>query len=185
MKTLISMNRFPTMPHGQRGTALVMAMVILLVMTLLGITSFNMTTLEEKMAGNTKDRILAFQASETALLAGENTVGSAITINAVVAAATVTNDGLHKPSSTSTPVWDSAGVWTGSDNRTYAGLTKVAQQPKYIIEDLGQIEDKGGSLVLPKNYKSSGKNLFRITSRGVGGTASAVVMVQSAYEKRF
>jgi len=173
-------------PLGQRGIALVMALVFLMLLTMLGITALNMTSLEEKMAGNTKDRDLAFQATESALLAGENTVGSAIMVNAVVASATITNDGLHKSSTTSTPVWDeSTGVWSGSDYRTYAGLTKVAEQPKYIIEDLGQIQDKGGSLVLPQNYKSTGKNLFRITGRGVGGTVSAVVMVQSTYEKRF
>ena len=57
--------------------------------------------------------------------------------------------------------------------------------PKYIIEDLGEIQDTGGSLSLPSNYKSSGKNLFRITARGKGGTDAATVMVQSTYEKRF
>lgn len=172
--------------HGQHGVALVLALVFLVILTILGVAAMNSSNLQEKMAGNQKDKNLAFQAAETGLTAGENLVGSAITINAVVAAATVTNDGLHKPSTTSTPAWDdSTGVWAGSDIRTYAGLTKVASQPRYIIEDLGQIEDPGASLTVSQNYKSTGKNLFRITSRGVGGTPSAVVMVQSTYEKRF
>ncbi|MCR4302391.1 MAG: PilX N-terminal domain-containing pilus assembly protein, partial [Sulfuricaulis sp.] len=104
------------MPLRQRGVVLVMSLVFLVLLTILGITTLNMTSLEEKMAGNTKDRNLAFQATESALLAGENTVGSAIMVNAVVASVTITNDGLHKPSTTSTPIWDeSTGVWSGSD----------------------------------------------------------------------
>ena len=61
----------------------------------------------------------------------------------------------------------------------------VSQQPQFIIEDLGMIADNKGSLLMPANYKSSGKNLFRITARGTGSSSNAVVMVQSTYEKRF
>jgi Tfp pilus assembly protein PilX len=38
---------------------------------------------------------------------------------------------------------------------------------------------------MPSNYKSSGKNLFRVTARATGKSNNAVVMVQSTYEKRF
>lgn len=170
------------------GAALVMALVFLLVLTLLGISSLNTSALQEKMAGNVQDRNYAFQAAESALITGENLIGSSISINTVVADSSITTDGLHKPSTTSTPVWDEGTpIWTTStDVRTLSGiLTKVASAPKFIIEDVGQIEDVGGSLKLPTNYKSAGKNLFRITSRGTGGTNAAVVIVQSTYEKRF
>lgn len=167
------------------GVALVMALVFLLLLTILGVTTMNTTVLQERMAGNLRDRNLAFQAAESALLAGENRVGSAITINAVVAAASITNDGLHKPSTTTTPVWEQATLWNGTDVFAFTGLGIVAQQPKYIIEDLGEVQDTGGSLVIPQNYKTRGKNVFRITARGSGGTTSAVAMVQSTYEKRF
>ena len=65
--------------HTQRGTALVMTLVILLLLTMLGITAINTSTLEERMAGNTKDQNLSFQAAETALRAAEAWVTSTTT----------------------------------------------------------------------------------------------------------
>ena len=51
----------------QRGTVLVVGLVVLLVMTLLGITSMQNTVLEERMAGNVLDRNLAFHAAEAGI----------------------------------------------------------------------------------------------------------------------
>jgi type IV pilus assembly protein PilX len=146
------------------------------------------TNLQEKMAGNQKDRNLAFQAAETALVKGEYWIGSQTTMP--IFDDSVTTDGLHHPvtSSATPPRWDdsaNSNVWTGNDNVPFSGLAKVSSQPKYIIEDLGEIQDKGGSLVLPSGYKSAGKNLFRISARGKGGTDASTAMVQSTYEKRF
>lgn len=172
--------------HKQFGVALVMALVFLVILTILGIAAMSSTNLQEKMAGNQKDRNLAFQAAETALIKGEYWIGSQTAMP--IFDDTATSDGLHHPSTTSTPKWDdstSSNVWTGNDNVSYSGLSRVSSQPKYIIEDLGEIQDSGGSLALPNNYKSTGKNLFRITARGKGGTDAATAMVQSTYEKRF
>lgn len=58
----------------QGGAALVVGLVLLVVMTLLGISAMRDTTLEEKMAGNLRDSNLAFQAAETALRYCENIV---------------------------------------------------------------------------------------------------------------
>lgn len=52
----------------QRGVALVAALVIMLVLTILGVTVMNMTSLEEKMAFNTQDRYHARYLAESAAL---------------------------------------------------------------------------------------------------------------------
>ena len=57
-------------PH-QRGSALVFSLVILLVMTMIGITALGTSTLEEKMAANDRNQRVAFQAAEAALREGE------------------------------------------------------------------------------------------------------------------
>ncbi len=51
----------------ERGTALVMAMVILLILTIIGVTALNTTSLEAKMAGNIQDTNFAFEAAESGL----------------------------------------------------------------------------------------------------------------------
>ncbi len=55
----------------QRGVVLVTGLIFLVMMTLLGVTAMQTTMLEEKMAGNLRDEILAFQAAEAALREGE------------------------------------------------------------------------------------------------------------------
>lgn len=51
----------------QRGAALVMALVILLILTLLGITAMGTSSLQEKMAGNIQEATRAFEAAESGL----------------------------------------------------------------------------------------------------------------------
>jgi type IV pilus assembly protein PilX len=170
--------------RNQQGVALIIALIFLLLMNILAVAALSTTALGERMAGNLSDKNTAFQAAESALAGGEFWIGSQL--NKPVFDPANTSDGLHLPSLSAVHVWEeSTGVWSGNDVLTYTGLQGVSQQPRFIIEDLGMIADNKGSLVMPANYKSSGKNLFRITARGTGSSSNAVVMVQSTYEKRF
>lgn len=64
-------------PSGfQRGTALIMSMVILMILTILGITAMGTASLEEKMSGNTQEATRAFQAAESGLNQAFNTAGN-------------------------------------------------------------------------------------------------------------
>jgi type IV pilus assembly protein PilX len=56
----------------QRGATLIVSMVILAVITLLGLSSMRNSTLDLKMAASARDKVIASQAAESALLAVEN-----------------------------------------------------------------------------------------------------------------
>src|SRR5690606_3767551 len=62
----------------ERGAVLIVALVLLLVMTILGVSSLSSTTLQERMAGNLRDSNLAFQAAEAALREGEEFLRQAV-----------------------------------------------------------------------------------------------------------
>ena len=64
-------NSVITNKSRQQGVALIMSLVILLVLTILGIQGMQTSTFEEKMAGNFRDKQMAFEAAESALKAGE------------------------------------------------------------------------------------------------------------------
>lgn len=53
--------------RNERGVALVVALVLLVVVTLVGLAAIRGVSLQEKMAGNTFDRAQAFQMAEAAL----------------------------------------------------------------------------------------------------------------------
>lgn len=57
-----------TRHNRQSGVALVTALMIMLILTILGVTVMNMTSLEEKMAFNTQDRYRARYLTESLIL---------------------------------------------------------------------------------------------------------------------
>ena len=56
---------------NQRGVALFISLVLLLVLTIIGVSAVQTTSMEERMARNTHDSVLAFEAAEVALRTGE------------------------------------------------------------------------------------------------------------------
>ena len=71
--------------HAQRGAVLIMALVLLLAMTLLGLTGVRTIVQEEKMAAATQDRNLAFQAAEAAPREGEAAAATLVAADQVPA----------------------------------------------------------------------------------------------------
>lgn len=69
MKKVTFMRR--TLRGKQRGTILVVSLLLLLVMTVLALTASQTTRLQERMAGNARDLDLAFQAAEAGLREAE------------------------------------------------------------------------------------------------------------------
>lgn len=68
-------------PAGQRGVALAITLVLLLLATLIGLAGIRNTSLQERMSANMYDRSLAFQRAEAGLRAAE----AAITSNSKIA----------------------------------------------------------------------------------------------------
>lgn len=58
----------------QGGAILIVALVMLLLLTIIGLSSIRGTTMQERMAGNARDESLAFQASETAMRQAESVI---------------------------------------------------------------------------------------------------------------
>lgn len=57
--------------HAQQGVVLVITLIMLLLLTIIGVTSMRSSSLQENMARNFRENILAFQAAEAALKSGE------------------------------------------------------------------------------------------------------------------
>lgn len=69
-------------PTGQTGAALVTGLIFLVVLTMIGITAARMSTLEERMSGNMRDRAVAMQAAELALRDAERDVANLVPASA-------------------------------------------------------------------------------------------------------
>ena len=169
----------------QHGSALVVSLLILLVLTLIGVTSMSTTALQSKMATNSREYNLAFQATESALRDGETEIS---TLNPVGFDASCTTDpGLCLSSTTGTPIWSTID-WTTASSRTYGlktgatALLGITSSPKYIIEKLplAPLPGDNTSQLSCYNCGLSIQN-FRVTASGTGANSSAAVMLQSIF----
>ncbi len=60
----------------QSGAALITGLIFLVVLTMIGVTAARMSTLEERMSGNMRDRSIAMHAAEMALRDAERDIRS-------------------------------------------------------------------------------------------------------------
>ncbi len=61
------MNKLNRLPQRQRGMVMIFALVVLLALTLLGVAALDRGTLQQKLAINTQQQTLIFNAAEAAL----------------------------------------------------------------------------------------------------------------------
>ena len=97
------MTRIPSIRsrNGERGIALVVVLILLLVMSMLALVSLRSTLMEERMSANMADRSASFQAAEAALRQGEQ-IASA---KPAVPGSGCLNGLCAIPSATAAPVW--------------------------------------------------------------------------------
>lgn len=158
----------------QRGAALIVSLILLLIMTVLGVTSMRATTLQERMAGNLRDNNLAFQAAEAALREGEQFLEQA-TLPPFNGAAGL----LQRQSESGQAAFWNGYDW-GADSRTAAAVDGVVQAPRFVIEELPPVPAEGDSLrfgALPD------VGFYRVTARAVGGSTDAVSILQTTYRR--
>ena len=180
------MNRYPHITR-QTGAVLVVSLMLLVIMTLIGVTAMRSTILEEKMAGNSRNSMLALQTAETALLDGEDYLANEI--NSLAVAFDGTQLGLYEldadPSILADATWVNSITYRGTFG-TYPG---VNSQPRFIIEFAGPFADESSDDLNISSYDALDSlgtpYVFRITARGTGGSDNAVVFLQSNYVRTF
>ncbi len=193
--------RQPMTRNRQSGAVLIASLMILLLLTVFGVSTMDTNILEEKMAGNMRARNTAFQTAEAALRACETYVGSLGTLP------DTSNDGdtsiwdYKKPdpdTSNNIPWWNEwdDGDWNDTGrpaaavislgdtlNSTMVGTPLASalglpREPQCLIEKLPPVLE---SIEAGKPV-SQAKTYLQITARGVSASGSGVVLLQSVYK---
>ena len=169
----------------QQGVALVVSLIILVSLTMLGLTSIQRTTTDLAMAGNQRETGLMFQAAEVGLSSAETFIGNSTTNadfnNAGLGLITVPDDN---------PAYNGPDYfrpnWNTSSQQTATALD-AWEQPRYMIEYLG---DRSQNPLAGVNIGSYGTiqsgdivSIYRSTARGVGLTVNSFRYVQSYFGK--
>ena len=165
---------------NQTGFTLIMSLLILVVLTILGLTSTQSTRTEVAMAGNLRESDMAFQVAEMGLSSGEQFIQTAISNTSFNDINGLISKTGNDPDYFDTTSWDSVQTST-------ATIANVYTQPKYIIKYLGDRSQNEVALVNIGGYGTAQPGItvsnYRVTAKGSGQTDSAARMIQSYYGK--
>ena len=180
----------------QKGITLIVGLILLLVMTMLGLTAVQVTTQQERMAGNLRDRNIAFQAAESALREGESALIRCVidfSGNGAYDVEAITSNSEDEPAfivAPSTAEWmedssleDSSFLFDDFDDactepKTHSAFFQAVAAPRFFLERQPPVGGASLETGVPKTME-----VFKVTSGGVGGSQAAVVVLQSSFKK--
>jgi type IV pilus assembly protein PilX len=182
-------NRSPLMqptrsqhPLRQRGVALIISLIMLVLMTLVGMAGIRVINAEERIVSQTYDRAVTFQTAEATLREIEariETVGQptpAASSSCVVTGSAPNDLNICGNIANGTPRWISSSFNEWRDATAISHTTGISITPQYFVEYLGN----NFPCSLDSATASSCKR-YRITARAEGGDGRASVMLQSIY----
>lgn len=163
--------------NKQYGAVLVVSLIMLLILTLIGLSGTQATSLEEKMAGNVRDQNIAFQAAESTLLAAEQFIltnpttsyqGNTLTPGLL----DIPNVGVNaEPAS-----YFASATWTDANSvlttAAFGNSLGIPTSPRYIIKKTASIPATGA--VGPQT-------VFKITARAVGNNSGTQIILQEVF----
>ena len=185
----------PTTNAPQEGFVLIVGLVILGLLTMLALSSMRDTTMQEKMAGASRDSGLAFQAAESALRDAENCITgttTGCTFDASNDAHFAQDDIPGKPFPPHNTLFD-ATTWNTIDPpgepTALAGVP--ADGVNYIIRQASTVSgDAGGGKGADvgtgdysKSKEKSSQAIYEITARGAGASGAGQSVLRVYYRQ--
>jgi type IV pilus assembly protein PilX len=188
-----------TTHHRQRGTALVTSLLLLLILTVIGVTAMQVTRMQERMAGNTRDLNLAFQGAEAALRNGEDMI-------AAQALAPAPSAGVCTTTSCASGVWDANAsavanpearndTWWADTTKTLQyetdgdrtgtlsqDIAELKHDPSFVVEYMAEVPDTYS--VGSGDGPPSSRFFYQVSAGSPGATTSATTVLQSTYARR-
>ncbi|MEH6576687.1 MAG: PilX N-terminal domain-containing pilus assembly protein [Amphritea sp.] len=182
----------------QQGATLIVALVMLLLITMIALTSMQGTAMQQHMSSNMKDRDIAFQSAEVGLRVAEQWLASKNSPNTYSYSSKECSGEsvcrVYKTGPQNNPVDDDLDSLNTVQNwldksldisAFNGGVIKgVSEQPRVTIELMdSQPDDRdlGGGY----GDSESGRNIYRQTARSTGGSGRAEVILQSHYAIRY
>ena len=164
---------YPSRARRQRGVALVVALILLVVITLVGLAAVRGTIMQQKMASNLFDRQIAFQSAEAAL----RVAAAQVTTNPGIVARNCSAGGvvcLVNPFTDTLPAGSIHTVAAGTAAGQFTRSAVAKSQPQFVVENMGNFADPSSSTGFnqsanAKQYQAQGASttaiFYRITAR--------------------
>ena len=154
-------------------------------LSLMGVAAYMVANQEERMSGNTRDRIRAFEAAEASLRDCESLLGGFGTLPTFNG-----SNGMYEAPAFGDPqIYETINWLTGSVRVIpqvggAPAIPDVAIQPRCIIERIGEIErrDLSGARSMPQEVII--ETIYRISSTGFGTNTSTTSNLQTMFRRQ-
>ncbi|OHX11344.1 hypothetical protein BI347_16820 [Chromobacterium sphagni] len=165
-----------TARNGQSGFTLIAALMILIVITIIGLSMMRSVGLQGRMAGNMREKGRAFEAAQSALqyaewwLQGNAGTQTVVSCSGAINSPQICSNALAAPT---TLPWSTGYSYTPPYltlpvNGVSGGSQTFYQAPQLYIQYLGLNATGNGAI-------------YQLTTLGYGGNAYSVVVLQSTY----
>lgn len=161
-----------------KGSIIIFALVLLLVMTLLGVSTGQSIVYQERMSGQAQDRAISFQAAEAALRFAERTM---LTATPAESAFIGNDDGLFDMNDNPPP--DVHNIIDISDNTTNwlevqigndTDPQRASRHARYMVERMVIFIPNPDPALPPDTLE-----LYKVTAQGFGASADTDTVLQS------
>lgn len=180
----------------QRGVALVVALILLVVATLIGLSGVRGTNLQERMSANMYDRSLAFQRAEAALRAAEAAITSNWQIATLGGVDCSPTSGVICTSMPANTFTGTSANWIAVDAAHDVNDTKTPGTPQYFIQFMGTgtsqntlgLEANADYANYGNSYPPDNVAFYRITARSSAPSETgdrSIVVLQSTVKRAF
>jgi type IV pilus assembly protein PilX len=176
-------------PARQRGSALVVGLIFLVLITLVGITAMSSTVLQERMTGGQRNQSLARNGAESAQRGGERKGWKEFgdSDGRVVGALAPTESDAQD--FRASRAWNTGGSGYATIDydaiKAKAGGAKLDRDPRFVVETLGPAECPLESHTCSGETSGAGGNglaiYFRVTGRSTGGDPRVLRTTESVY----
>ena len=165
----------------QSGVVLFVALILLLILSLLGVTAARMQTVEERMARNEGNRQVGAEAAEAALRSAETGVVTGAPGYVNFAGNTL---GLYSPllanGSAVTPlIWSAPGGALTYGGPALTSLPPSTPLPKIVIEDITPVAVAGDDISVAGLNNPNPVTVYRVTAQGVGADNTSTTTLQT------
>jgi type IV pilus assembly protein PilX len=168
------------------GFALITALMLLVGLTLLGISAMRTSIFDEKAAGNTAFRSAAHNLAESAIKVGIEKI-NAVYIDQAFPGASPPLDPpnriARKETGAGDSLWKDESFWTDA-NSVVVNVpgVPVARLPRYSAELLKSERAEG--LCTGGNTTRTCRDWYRVTARAVDSVTGAAVVLQATYGRQ-
>ncbi|MEX2320747.1 MAG: PilX N-terminal domain-containing pilus assembly protein [Saccharospirillum sp.] len=173
----------PLVPRRERGVVLITALIFLIVLTLVAVTTVQNVNLQEQMTSSVRQGNIALEIAEHGLRDAEDFIMSLPNSGAFFVSGNGTYDQNEAPLPWSVD-WESDQVRHGTD----VTIGGVVYDTRYFVEYMGRMseQENTGEIVTGGSLDTVGQNMgYRVVARGLGNDKITERVVETYVARTF